>query len=579
MSWADTRPSAPSAAQAPATRQAPWASAAAPASLHKGQAPIDIAVLTPDDAWLRRLDTLAWAFVGLGVVLRLGRYLLNFPFWGDELMLVQNYLDRDYADLLRPLSLEQVAPLGYLAIELTAIKLFGFSEWSLRLFALLSSVAGLFLFRDVAARLLGKVPMVLAVGIFAVSYYPIRHAAECKPYGSDLAASMVLVWLAVRWWQDQANRRWLWALAVAGPVCLAISNPTVFVAGGVSLALAVPVWQSRDRRTWLAFAAYNVLMAGAFLLLLRLVTSVQYATTQKFMLQYWAEGFPPGQPLALLNWLLSTHAGEMMAYPVGDDRFGSTLTLLCFVAGVTVLFRRKERALVALVLAPLGLALLAAALRRYPYGGARLSQYYGSLACLTVGLGAASLLGLIARVEARRRVFGVTVGVLLAIGGVTLAKDMAQPYKRLVDHEHRGFARWFWKENAAEGQVVCLHNDLGRNFFAPRPAEDYLCYQRTCSELHRQGPRAVNLSELPADRPLRCVTFCLEGEHRDDRAFGRWLAEMATRFSLTGEQTYRVRLNGPREPDRFGRYMVYEFHARGAAAETAEHGTAGSAAR
>ena len=56
-------------------------------------------------------------------------------------MLVQNYLDRDYADLLKPLTLEQVAPLGFLAIELTAIKWLGFSEWSLRLFAMLSSLA------------------------------------------------------------------------------------------------------------------------------------------------------------------------------------------------------------------------------------------------------------------------------------------------------------------------------------------------------------------------------------------------------------------------------------------------------
>ncbi len=128
-------------------------------------AQIDVPLLAPDDAWQQRLNQLAWAFVALGVVLRVGRYLLNFPFWGDELMLIQNYLDRDYADLLKPLSLQQVAPLGYMAAELTAIKLFGFSEWSLRLFALLSSLCGLLLFRDLASRVLGKAPMVLAVGI------------------------------------------------------------------------------------------------------------------------------------------------------------------------------------------------------------------------------------------------------------------------------------------------------------------------------------------------------------------------------------------------------------------------------
>ena len=33
-------------------------------------------------------------------------------------------------------------------------------------------------------------------------------------------------------------------------------------------------------------------------------------------------------------------------------------------------------------------------------------------------------------------------------------------------------------------------------------------------------------------------------------------------YNLVGEQAYRVRLNAPKEPDRFGRYMVYEFRAK-----------------
>ena len=101
----------------------------------------------------------------------------------------------------------------------------------------------------------------------------------------------------------------------------------------------------------------------------------------------------------------------------------------------------------------------------------------------------------------------IAVGVFLLIGAVTLAKDIARPYKRLVDFEHRGFARWFWKENAAEGEVVCLHTDLGKNFYTDRTSEDYACYQRTYSAAHGQGSRGVDLASLPADRPVRCVMF------------------------------------------------------------------------
>lgn len=528
----------------------------------RSQARVDTPAPVLDTAADGRLDHLAWSFVAVGVTLRLARYLLNFPFWGDELMLVQNFLDRGYSDLLKPLSLQQVAPVGYMAAELTAIKLFGFSEWSLRLFAVIASVAGMFLFRDLAARTLNKVPMVLAVGILAVSYYPIRHAAECKPYGSDLTAALLLAWLAVRFWQAPTERRWLWALAVAGPAMISISNPTIFVAGAVSMALALPVARTRDRAAWIAFALYNVLVAVTFLLMLRSVTAAQYAATHEFMHQYWAEGFPPWRPWAFLGWMATIHAGEMMAYPVGDDHFGSILTLACFVVGAIVLLRRRDRMRATLVLAPLLLAFVAAALKRYPYGGARLSQWYASLACLAIGLGAATVLQSFARPEARRRAFQIAVAVLFVIGAVTLVRDITKPYKRLVDFEHRGFVRWFWKENGEEGDVVCVHTDLGKRFTAAPVPEDYLCYQRAYSPLHGQGGRSINLDALPIDRPLRCVVCEFAGEARDEAAFGAWMEEMSAHHELTGEQNYRVRLNCPPEPSRHAVYTVYEFRAK-----------------
>jgi hypothetical protein len=36
----------------------------------------------------------------------------------------------------------------------------------------------------------------LAVGNFAVSVHPIRHASEAKPYASDLLAAVLLLLLA-----------------------------------------------------------------------------------------------------------------------------------------------------------------------------------------------------------------------------------------------------------------------------------------------------------------------------------------------------------------------------------------------
>src|SRR5271166_3734022 len=179
-----------------------------------------------------------WFFVGLGIAVRLVRYCVNYPIWHDEAFLAVNFWDRDYIDLLRPLDYGQVAPWLFLAIERTAVKLLGYSEPALRLFPTICSVLCLPLFRHVDGRLLGGTAQLLAVAVLAVSFYPIRHGAEIKPYASDLLAALILLALAVDWMRSPQSSRWWWALTGSVPILVAISYPAVFVAGGVSLALA-----------------------------------------------------------------------------------------------------------------------------------------------------------------------------------------------------------------------------------------------------------------------------------------------------------------------------------------------------
>ena len=76
--------------------------------------------------------------MGLGVLLRIARYLMDYPLWWDEAFVAVNFIRRDYLDLLRPLDYGQVCPILFLWCELAIVKLLGFSEWSLRLFPLVS---------------------------------------------------------------------------------------------------------------------------------------------------------------------------------------------------------------------------------------------------------------------------------------------------------------------------------------------------------------------------------------------------------------------------------------------------------
>src|SRR6266478_2430540 len=154
---------------------------------------LDVEVLAADARWKSRVPHLVWGFVILGAVIRLVGYLLRFPLWIDECMLAENFLDFGFLDLHLPLYHHQVAPIGFLWIELACVRLFGFSEWSLRLFPLLCGIGSLFVFRHLAMRLLAGVPLILAVGCLAVAKAPVGLSANAKPYASDLLVAATLM--------------------------------------------------------------------------------------------------------------------------------------------------------------------------------------------------------------------------------------------------------------------------------------------------------------------------------------------------------------------------------------------------
>ena len=264
------------------------------------------------------------ALLAIGVAARLVRYLLRFPLWGDEAMLASNFLDRGYGDLLHPLDFHQVAPPLFLWVELTAVRLLGFQEWSLRLFPLLCSIAGLFLFHRLARLLLRGAALTFAVGIFAVSYSGLRYAAEVKPYGVDQMVSILVLWLAASWWRQPNNTRWLWGLAVIAPTALGLSYPAVFVAGGASLAVAAVLAGSRSWRGWRVWAVYTLALGGSFIGWYRLAIVPQAGAELNVMAELWSGAFPPrGSLPGLLAWLARVHAGPLLAVPIGGDHWGS----------------------------------------------------------------------------------------------------------------------------------------------------------------------------------------------------------------------------------------------------------------
>ena len=519
-------------------------------------------------------------FLAVGVAARLIRYLLRFPLWGDEAALAMNFLDRDYAGLMQPLGFHQVAPLLFLWIELTAVKLLGFHEWSLRLFPLLCSVASLFLFHRMARLLLRGTALLLAVGTFAVTYSGLRYAAEMKPYGVDLMVSTLLLLLAVRWWRQPDDTRWLWALVALVPLALGLSYPAVFLAGGVSLAVATVLLGTRSRRGWWVWTAYNLALAGSFLAWYRLAIGTQAGAELNVMRSMWDETFPPRDSLlSLLIWLLRVHAGPLLAVPVGGDHWGSiATTLLCLVAVGTLIHKGRYRLLV-LCSTPFVLNLLAAAMRRFPYGGhMRLAMHLMPLVCILIGIGATALIKWLSRDCATPQTaedsrghsltapVAAAVIVLLTLAVLSVARDFCAPGKEQQEIRKRDFAVWFWGSMEREHEVVSISTDLKQNFPPPGctwencVSPQFFCNARIYSprQARRQG---YDLSRVSRQRPLACVQYWTHMAPYDRAAFDCWLDGMKQRYDLIAAQRYPMLQDNdddavPEPPDRV---EVYEF--------------------
>src|SRR2546423_490557 len=133
------------------------------------------------------------AFLVLGFGWRLLRYGLQFPIWGDEAYLCLNFLDQTHLGFLDGTKYAVVAPILFLWGELTAFQWLGGSELSVRLVPVAAGLLALPLFWQFSRQVLHPPARVLALGLLAVAYYPVRHACEVRPYSLDLLVSIGLM--------------------------------------------------------------------------------------------------------------------------------------------------------------------------------------------------------------------------------------------------------------------------------------------------------------------------------------------------------------------------------------------------
>jgi hypothetical protein len=312
------------------------------------------------------------AILMIGVSLRIGQYVANHAMWTDELLLSGNIIR------LPPLSLVtaqldngQVAPGGFLLIEKLAVSLLGPHAPALRLFPAICALLALVMFWRVSTRLLVGWGPAISVLLFAFAAPLIAFGSQVKQYSTDVCVAVLMLWIAIELARNEISILRVWWACIVGAVAVWLSQTAVFVLLGLSAAFALRAIRSFRVGT-LPNPGRMILVTIAWVTSAVVATaagmSVMTADRYEYLRTFWADGLLPRSlteairvawPVRQLQTLLGVGGPASLGYR------SPWIFIVLFAVGLVLLWRRNDQG--ALVIAPIGVTLLAGVARRYPF--------------------------------------------------------------------------------------------------------------------------------------------------------------------------------------------------------------------
>ncbi len=323
-------------------------------------------------AWRWVKDHAGLSIVGLGVLIRLLVYFQNHSFCLDEGSLWRNIDGVPILEFSRPLSGDQLAPIGFLIAERGVVSLLGQSRYVARLLPLLGGLAALVLFLPLAQRVVPGRGALVALTLFALSDDLIFYSSEMKPYSLDLAIGLALG-LATLHAMARPASGWVAGSMAFGAIASPWwSFPAVFIVAGCGLALILTsliAGRVRDAAVWCVIGAGWLI---SFLVAYR--ASHAMLSPHTTMYHFWDFAFLPVWPLPMSVERTSQTIAILLDVFVNPLNlveplwFGVFFPLLLLLIGGFSLARRSWPAWTMLVV-PIFLAIFASSINRYPLHG------------------------------------------------------------------------------------------------------------------------------------------------------------------------------------------------------------------
>lgn len=311
----------------------------------------------------KRTDSLfnfaSWSLIWTGIVLRLVEYFSNKSLWRDEAMLTLNILERSYSQLFKTLDYNQYAPPGFLIIEKTIVSVLGKSEFSLRLFPLICSIASIFVFYKLCNKFLSKGAILTALGFFAISTSLLYYSAETKQYSSDLLITLFLILMAQNILDKNLTVQKTFLYGIICSLFIWFSHSSIIVLCGCWGYLALDSLLKRDFRKILLISLSSILWIISFLSFYRII--LFHTSTNQGLASLWQYYFLPFPSFS--NESITVYKNLFNEF-IRFFSLGTLAALSLFIGGY--IFYRNQRKYFFIITSPILVTLILSVLHKYP---------------------------------------------------------------------------------------------------------------------------------------------------------------------------------------------------------------------
>ncbi|MHA2039696.1 MAG: glycosyltransferase family 39 protein, partial [Promethearchaeota archaeon] len=368
--------------------------------------------------YLYTSNKLPWIIIGVGIVLRLVRYLYNPSLWFDESDIAIDIISRPISELINPSpDYNQAYPLAFMILIKLSTQVLGTSEYVIRLIPLIASIIALFLFYRVVKSYLEPNAVLIALGLFAISDSLVFQSSNLKPYSSDVLFTLLIFTLTIYVQSMKLNMPSIILFGISGAIAIWFSNPSVFVLAGVGASLGAFCLINKDwkeiGKLSISYSIWALSFIANYLLYIRNLQA-NFSVDMDWMLalQDAYMPFPPAS-LAEIKWFTE------LFFDIFSNPLAMTLTGIAafsFLVGCVSFYTQKRRIFIILI-SPIVITFLAAALHEYAFKG-RFIFFLLPLLLLIIAEGAEYIRSIICQ---NSRIIGIIFILLLFFHPLSLS--------------------------------------------------------------------------------------------------------------------------------------------------------------